>query len=90
MTEYLQRRIKEDTLTSLLEAVRLAPTNALASAHLARRLVNQDAKDNPRRVGEADFFSRRAVELAPDDLEVLRIRAEVTERIGKMGKPEEK
>ena len=73
--EYVRRRIQENTLESLQEAVRLSPTNGLAFAQLAFRVLEQ--ADNPRRVGEADFFSRRAVELSPNDPEVLRIRDEI-------------
>ena len=77
MPEYIRRRIQENTLESLQEASRLSPTNGLALARLARKVLEQDAKDNPRRVGEADFFSRRAVALSPNDAEVLRIRDEI-------------
>jgi len=79
--EYVQRRIEENSLASLREAVRLSPTNALASARLAVRLLEQDPKENPRQVGEADFYSRRAVELAPVDAQVMRIRTEVAEQV---------
>ena len=34
------------------------------------------ATQNPRRAGEADFFSRYALKLSPDDPEVKQIRAE--------------
>ena len=69
------RRIEENTLESLQEAVQLSPTNGLAFAQLARKVLEQ--VDNPRRVGEAVFYSRRAVELSPNDAEVLRIRDEI-------------
>ena len=75
--DYVKRRVEENTLESLQEAVLLSPTNGLAFAQLARKVLEQDAKDNPRRVGEADFFSRRAVELSPKDAEVLQIRDEI-------------
>ncbi len=87
MPEYVQRRIEENTLASLQEAARLSPTNALALARLARWLVNQDPQANPRQMGEAAFYVRRAVELAPNALDILRIRDEVAERISKLGKP---
>ena len=78
MPEYVRRLIEENTLASLQEAVRLSPPNALAFARLARRVLEQG--DNPRRVGEADFYSRRAVQLSPKDAEVLRIRDEIKAR----------
>lgn len=85
--EYVQRRIEENTLESLREAITLSPTNGLAFARLARQTLAQDAKDNPRRIGEADFFSRRAIELSPNDPEVQRIRAEIAEQIKNAPKP---
>ena len=77
LADYVQHRIEENTLESLQEAVRLSPTNALALAKLARLVLSQPSAENPRRIGEADFLSRRAVELAPADPEVARLRAEV-------------
>jgi WD40 repeat protein/serine/threonine protein kinase len=75
--EYVQRRIEENTLESLQEAVQLSPTNGLTFARLAWRVLEQDEKDNPGRVGEADFLSRRAVGLSPNDPEVRRVRSEI-------------
>jgi dipeptidyl aminopeptidase/acylaminoacyl peptidase len=85
--EYIQRRIQANTLDSLREAVRLSPTNALALARLARQIFAGDEAQNPRKNAEADFLSRRAVERAPDEPEVLKLRAEVAERIGKLRNP---
>jgi hypothetical protein len=85
--EYIQRRIQENTLESLQEAVRLAPTNGLVFARLARLVLAQNERDNPRRVGEADFFSRYALKLAPQGAEVALIRAEIEERIKNLPKP---
>jgi dipeptidyl aminopeptidase/acylaminoacyl peptidase len=85
--EYIQRRIEENTFDSLQEAVRLSPTNGLAFARLAKLVLAQRDADNPRRVGEADFFSRHAVKLAPRDSEVAKIRAEIEERIKNLPKP---
>ena len=90
LPEYVQPRIEENTLASLHEAVHLSPTNALATARLAKQILAQDPKENPRRVGEADFFSRRAVELAPNEPEVLQSRTEVVQRLGTLEKSKEK
>jgi eukaryotic-like serine/threonine-protein kinase len=79
--EYLQLRMEENTRESLDEAIRLSPTNGIACARFARKILAQDAGDNPRRLGEADFFSRRALEFAPNNPEVQRIRADVLEQI---------
>jgi hypothetical protein len=79
--EYVQRRIQENTLASLQEAVHRSPNNALAYARLAKQVRAQNDKDNPRRAGEADFFSRYAIKLAPQDPEVAKIRAEIAAQI---------
>jgi hypothetical protein len=62
----------------------MAPTNGLALARLAQQVLAQNEKDNPRRVGEADFFSRRGVELAPQDAEVQETRLETVDAITKL------
>jgi hypothetical protein len=85
--EYVQRRIRDNTLESLREVMHLSPTNALALARLAKLTLAQDADANPRRLGEADFFSRRAVELAPNNGEVQRIRTEIIEKTKASSRP---
>jgi WD40 repeat protein len=85
--DYIQRRIEENTLESLNEAVRLAPINGLAFARLAKQVLAQSDKDNPRRVGEADFFSRYALKWSPNDPEVKKIRAEIAAQIETVKKP---
>jgi WD40 repeat protein len=82
--EYIERRIGENTRESLLEAIKLDPTNARAFARLALKTLSQTDDQNARRVGEADFFSRRAVEFAPNDPEVQRVRAEIIGQISKI------
>jgi len=79
--QYVERQIEQNSLESLREAVFLSPTNGLAFARLARLVSVQDPKENPRRIGEADFLSRRAVELAPDTTEVIEIRKAVLEAV---------
>ena len=83
----LQRRRAENTLEDLKEAVRLAPTNGLAFARLARQILVQSEKDNPRRVGEADFYSRYALRWAPDNTQVQKIQAEIARQINDLPKP---
>ena len=85
--EYVQRRIQENKLESLQEAVRLAPTNGLAFARLAKQVLAQSEKDNPRRIGEADFFSRYALKCSPNDPEVQQIRGEIVRQIGNSPNP---
>jgi hypothetical protein len=88
VSEYVQRRIQENSVESLQETVRLSPTNGLAFARLAKQVLAQADKDNPRREGEADFFSRRATELSPNDTVVQRIRAEILSQIKNTPKPQ--
>jgi hypothetical protein len=85
--DYVQRRIEENTIESLQEAIRLSVTNGLAFSRLAQQTLAQDTRENPRRIGEADFFSRRALELSPSDPEVQRLRAEIAEQIKDSPKP---
>jgi len=80
--EYLQRRINEDTLESLREAISLSPTNAVALARLARRVLNEEVSKNPRREVEAGFLLRRAMKLSPDSPEVLLIVKEIGLQVG--------
>ncbi|HOY57320.1 MAG TPA: protein kinase [Verrucomicrobiota bacterium] len=60
---YVESLLSENTVDALRRAVRLAPTNAPALARLARATLADT--NNPCRVKEAEFLSRRAVELAP-------------------------
>jgi dipeptidyl aminopeptidase/acylaminoacyl peptidase len=82
--EYVQHRIAEGTLTDLREAVKLAPTNGLALARLARAVLAQEAAENPRQIGEAEWYSARALVLAPGNPETWSIHAEVLQRTAKL------
>lgn len=75
--DYVRLLIDRNRIEALQEATMLSPTNGLAFARLAKCVLSDDPNVNPRRDGEADFFSRRAVQLSPNDSEVLRIRSEV-------------
>ena len=76
--EHIRRRIEEHSLEGLCEAVRLAPTNALALARLAKRVLELSPEQRSLRVAEADFLSRCAAMLAPNDSEVVGIQAVVS------------
>ena len=77
---HVESLIAADTVESLRQAVRFAPTNALALVNLAR--VTLADTNNPCRRPEADFLSRRAVKFAPQSAEVKRLREEVAGRLG--------
>jgi hypothetical protein len=80
LPEYIARRIEENTLESLSQAVRLSPANGLAMARLARQImVLSSSSGRQAQKHNADFYSQRAIELSPDDPEVRRIRAEIVE-----------
>jgi WD40 repeat protein len=80
VSDYVRHRVEEDTLESLQEATRLSATNALAFARMARRLLatNQADQTVPE---NAEWFSRYAANLAPNDPEVRQIREAVVEKV---------
>jgi hypothetical protein len=80
--EYVQRRISEDTLDSLREAVILSPTNTVALARFARRIVQMAPSLNPDQKTEAAFHLRRALQLAPANPEVLQMVNEIGAQVG--------
>ena len=59
----------------------MSSANALAFVRLVKQILGQEDTDNPRRVGEADFLSRYAVKLAPQDAEVAKRRARIETQI---------
>jgi eukaryotic-like serine/threonine-protein kinase len=63
--EYVRRRIDENTLASLREAVRMSPTNSLALARLALAELAPDVKQQPGRLVEAELIARHAIRLDP-------------------------
>jgi hypothetical protein len=85
VSEWVENRIKEETVVGLRDALQVDPANARVTAHFGRRLADQALKqdsdpDEARRArGEADFLTSRAQRLAPDSDEVKRLRAEVVE-----------
>jgi hypothetical protein len=82
--EWIENRIKEGTLENLRATIQMDPTNARLIAHFGRRLAEMarpiagtDPAEAGRARAEADFQTRRAVKLAPDNDEVKALRAEV-------------
>ena len=61
VSAHVQRRIAENTLPNLQEAIRLDPTNALALARLAAAKLDAGPADN----AEAAYFARRALHFDP-------------------------
>jgi hypothetical protein len=89
--EWIENRITEGTLDGLRAAVQLEPDNALLAAHFGKALAvharepdsmaDLDEARLARKVrraqAEADFQTRRALKLAPDNEEVKNLRVEV-------------
>jgi hypothetical protein len=82
VAEWIENRITKGTLDGLRAAIDLDPANPRLTAHFGRRLADYavekgtDPDEARRDRGEADFQTRRALKLAPDNDEVKRLRAE--------------
>ncbi|HSH93203.1 MAG TPA: AAA-like domain-containing protein [Roseimicrobium sp.] len=83
VTHYIDHRVQDNTPSSLREAVRMSPTNAVAVARLSRVLADLDPLENPRAQGEADFLAGRALKLAPTNTVILDLVAAVYLRVAK-------
>jgi eukaryotic-like serine/threonine-protein kinase len=77
---YVERRVQENSLDSLREAIKLSPTNGLAFARLARLTAVENTNAQPRASRDADWYSRWAVRMSPDESEVWLARSEVLRR----------
>jgi hypothetical protein len=79
VSEWLENSINEGTLEGLRATIQVDPANARVTAYLGRRLADQalEQGSNPeearRARGEADFLTSRAVKLAPDSDEVVKV-----------------
>jgi dipeptidyl aminopeptidase/acylaminoacyl peptidase len=86
--EWIENRIKEGSVDGLRAAIRVDPINARLTAHLGKALMEQaldketGADEARRDKGEADFQTRRALKLAPDNDELKNLRAEVVKLLG--------
>ncbi len=76
-----------DGRATLAEALTLMPNNAGISARLARRILASRLKPGERELALADWLSRRALELAPNDSDVLQIHREVRAEVDRARKP---
>jgi WD40 repeat protein/tRNA A-37 threonylcarbamoyl transferase component Bud32 len=79
---YVRDQTRINQRLALEEALRVAPRNHLALARLARAIAEVHPDTNSLEMGDADWFSRRALELAPDNLEVRWSRAVVLGQSG--------
>jgi hypothetical protein len=82
VTPWVEERIREGTLDGLRAAILVDPTNMRLAAHFGRRLADYalSGETGPaasrRARAEADFQTRRALQLAPENDEVKRLRGE--------------
>jgi WD40 repeat protein len=81
---YIKDQARENRIKHLKEALRLSPTNHLALARLARTVISSPSGPTPREMGEALWYSQRAMELAPEDWEPEWSRAEVLAHSGQL------
>jgi WD40 repeat protein/predicted Ser/Thr protein kinase len=72
-----ERVARKDSLEGLLERIRLAPTNGLAYARLARRLLEQQLYEEPFKFARAEVWGRRAVALNPELAEAWLAYADI-------------
>jgi WD40 repeat protein len=81
--EWIENRITDGTLEGLRAAVQFDPNNAVLAAHFGKALAvyalqkGTDPDEAQRTKGEADFQTRRALKLAPENEEVKKLRAGV-------------
>ncbi|MEO8426860.1 MAG: protein kinase [Verrucomicrobiota bacterium] len=75
--EYVSRRTREEALSSAREAVLLSPTNALALAHLAERIMANAPTNSLTAGAQAEYLSRLAERLSPDNLDARPIRERI-------------
>jgi hypothetical protein len=83
VAEWIENRITKGTLDDLRAAIDVDPANPRLAGNFGRRLADYaveketDPDEARRDRGEADFQTRRALKLAPDNDEVKKLRAEV-------------
>jgi hypothetical protein len=83
VAEWLDNRIKEETPEGLRAAMRVEPADGRLAAHYGRALTRfalqfrTNPDDAQRARSEAEFQSRRALELSPNDEEVKVLCSEV-------------
>jgi len=80
--EFAQRRLRENTVSSLTEAQEFEPTNALALARLARWWLKPGSASSTNGVAEAARLLDWALRHAQDQFESWWGRAELLERNG--------
>ena len=83
LKQYIQEEVTFDSFTSLNEALKYSPTNGEALGRHAMLLVRDMGQKVKSRRG-ADFYSRRAIELSPENPDLWAIRVEVMRIAGRI------
>ena len=82
--QYTKRNLHRHDIQLFRAAVRLSPNNGLALARLARAILRESPELSRRQLGEVDWHTRRAINLAANEPDAWKARAEVLEKIGKL------
>ena len=82
-SNYVEQRLRDNTVESLRVAARLTPANGLVFSRLAMLLFNQTNRDAGT-VRETEWFARHAVEVSPEEAETWLTRAKMLELDGKL------
>jgi tetratricopeptide (TPR) repeat protein len=88
VAEWIENIINDGTLDDLRVAIQVDPSDPRLAAHFGRALADQALKqetgagDARRLRSVADFQTRRALKLAPDNEEVKKLRAEIVRLLG--------
>jgi hypothetical protein len=83
--QWIKNRISEGVIDGLRVAIQVDPANARLAAHFGRRLADYslekgtDPAEARRARAEADFQTRRALKLAPENEEVRKLRTKVAQ-----------
>ena len=83
LAEYVEEDVRWNTFTSIREALLYAPTK-VAALSAQTKLLMQDMGRQVSSRREAAFYSRRAIELAPNDPDVWLLRAELMGASGRV------
>jgi tetratricopeptide (TPR) repeat protein len=89
VTEYVRQRLAEGSESSIREALRLAPTNGVAWARLARVTLSQTTNATSRLQPITEHASRLAFQFAPAEAETWWAQSDLREREGHLVEAEQ-
>jgi tetratricopeptide (TPR) repeat protein len=83
VADYVERRIEDDSLESLTQVLRIAPLNPQILSRLGRKLMIADSTRVTQQ-DRAEWLTRLALELAPEDPSVWWLRADVLQALDRL------